>query len=47
MDPHFARAPPLNQRDSLLYGEKLVLEKSELPLILFYYKGKIKQERKP
>ena len=24
----------------------LILEKSELPLILFYFKGKVKQERK-
>ena len=27
MDPHFSRAFPLDQRDSLLFGEKIVLEK--------------------
>ena len=33
----------------IFIGEKLVLEKLELPLILFYFilKEKIKQERKP
>ena len=35
VDPHFSRVPPLNQRDSLLFSEKLVLKKSESPLILF------------
>ena len=41
VDLHFLHASSLNRRNSLLYGEKLVLEKSESPLILFYFKGKI------
>ena len=48
VDPHFSHALPLNRRDSLLFLVKnFVLEKSESPLILFYFKGKIKQEIKP
>ena len=45
VDSHFSRASPLNQQDSLLYGEKLVLEKSELPLILFYFKRENKTRK--
>ena len=45
--PVFFTCAPLNRKDSLLFGEKLVLKKSESPLFLFYFKGKIKQERKP
>ena len=35
-----------NGRDSLLYDEKLVSKKSELPLILFYFKGENKTGKK-
>ena len=37
VDPHFSRVFLLNRRDLLLYGEKLVLEKLESPLILFLF----------
>ena len=33
--PHFSLVSPLNRRDSSLFGEKLVLEKSESPLSSF------------
>ena len=46
VDPHFSRALPLNRRDSLLFVKNYFLEKLESPLILFYFKGKIKQEIK-
>ena len=48
MDPHFSRAPSLDQRDSLLFGENLFLWKSwSRHLFYIILKGKIKQERKP
>ena len=47
VDLHFSRASPLDRRDSLFICEKLILEKLESPLILFFLKGKIKQEIKP
>ena len=46
VDPHFLCASPLNRQDSLLFGEKLVLEKSEPPLILFYFKRENKTRKK-
>ena len=47
VDPHFSRASPLNQQDSLFIWWKINFwKKLESPLILFYFKGKIKQERK-
>ena len=47
MDPHFSRALPLDRRDSLFICEKLILEKNRSRhLFYFYFKGKIKQERK-
>ena len=45
MDLHFLHASSLNRRNSLLYGEKLVLEKSESPLILFYFKRETKTKK--
>ena len=30
VDPHFPRAPLLNMRDSLLFGEKLIFGKVEV-----------------
>ena len=47
VDPHFLCASPLNRQDSLLYGENLVLEKLESPLILFYFKRESKIRKKP
>ena len=47
VDPHFSRAPPLDRRDSLFICEKLIFRKSwSRHLFYFYFKGKIKQERK-
>ena len=47
MDSHFSRAPPLDRRDSLFICEKLIFGKSwSCHLFYFYFKGKIKQERK-
>ena len=47
VDPHFSCAPPLDRRDSLFICEKLILKKSwSRHLFYFYFKGKIKQERK-
>ena len=47
MDPHFSRASPLDRRDSLFIYEKLIFGKSwSHHLFYFYFKGKIKQERK-
>ena len=47
VDPHFSRAPPLNRRDSLLICEILIFRKSwSRHLFYFYFKEKIKQERK-
>ena len=47
VDPHFSRAPPLDRRDSLFICEKLIFGKSwSHHLFYFYFKGKIKQERK-
>ena len=43
MDPHFSRASSLDRQDSLLLVKILFLEKSESSLILFYFKGRIKQ----
>ena len=40
VDPHFSCTSPLDRRDSLLFYENLVLEKSESSLILFILKGK-------
>ena len=47
VDLHFSRVFPLNGQDSLLYGEKLVLEKLESLLILFYFKRENKTRKKP
>ena len=41
VDPYFSRAPYSIVRLAFI-GEKLILEKSESPLILFYFKGKLK-----
>ena len=47
VDPHFSRAPPLDRRDSLFICEKLIFgKKLDRHLFYFYFKGKIKQERK-
>ena len=47
MDPHFSSALPLDQRDSLFYLWKINFGKSRsCHLFYFYFKGKIKQERK-
>ena len=47
VDPHFSRAPPLDRRDSLFICEKLIFGKFwSRHLFYFYFKGKIKQERK-
>ena len=47
VDPHFSCASPLDRRDSLFICEKLILKKSwSRHLFYFYFKGKIKQERK-
>ena len=48
VDPHFSRAPPLDRRDSLFICEKLIFWKKSWSrhLFYFYFKGKIKQERK-
>ena len=47
MDPHFSRASPLDRRDSLFICENLIFLKSwSRHLFYFYFKGKIKQERK-
>ena len=49
VDTHFSHTPPFNRRDSLLFLKNFNFEKKNLesPLILFYFKGKIKQEIKP
>ena len=45
--PAFSHAPPLNRRDSLFICEKIIFGKSwSRHLFYFYFKGKIKQERK-
>ena len=48
MDPHFSRAPPLDWRDSLFISEKLIFRKEVgvATYFIFYFEGKIKQERK-
>ena len=47
VDPHFSRASPLDRRDSLFICEKLIFKKTwSRHLFYFYFKGKIKQERK-
>ena len=50
VDPHFSRAPPLDRRYSLFLFicEKLIFGKKSWSrqLFYFYFKGKIKQERK-
>ena len=47
MDPHFSHAPSLDLRDSLFICEKINFGKSRSRhLFYFYFKGKIKQERK-
>ena len=48
LDPHFSRAPPLDRRDSFFICEKLIFGKKSWSrhLFYFYFKGKIKQERK-
>ena len=47
VDPHFSLAPPLDRRYSLFICEKLIFGKSwSCHLFYFYFKGKIKQERK-
>ena len=47
VDPHFSHASPLDRRDSLFICEKLIFEKIwSRHLFYFYFKGKIKQERK-
>ena len=50
VDPHFSRAPPLDGRDwfFLFICGKLIFGKKSWSrhLFYFYFKGKIKQERK-
>ena len=46
VDLHFSRAPSLDQRDLLFICEKIVLEKSESPLILLYFKRENKTRKK-
>ena len=47
VDPHFSRASPLDRRYLLFICEKLIFRKSwSRHLFYFYFKGKIKQERK-
>ena len=46
VDPYFSCASPLDQQDLLLFCEKLVSEKSESPLILFYFERKNKTRKK-
>ena len=46
VDPYFSRASPLDQQDLLLFCEKLVSEKSESPLILFYFERENKTRKK-
>ena len=48
MDPHFSRASPLDRRDSLLFREKIYYfwKIRSCHLFYFYFKGKIKQEKK-
>ena len=46
MDLHSSCAYPTHMRDSLFNGEKLVLEKSKLSLILFYFKKENKTRKK-
>ena len=46
VDPYFSRAPSLDQRDLLFICEKIVLEKSESPLILLYFKRENKTRKK-
>ena len=45
--PTFFTCAPTRSARLAFICEKLILEKSELSLILFYFKGKIKQEIKP
>ena len=45
-EPVFFTCIPTRQRDSLFNGGKLVLEKSESPLILFYFKRGSKIRKK-
>ena len=42
MDPHFSLVSPLNRRDSLLFGEKLIFEKVRVAtyFILFQRENK-------
>ena len=47
VDPHFSRAPSFDRRYSLFICEKLIFGKNwSRHLFYFYFKGKIKQERK-
>ena len=47
VDPQFSLAPPLDRRDSLFYLWKINFGKIQSRhLFYFYFKGKIKQERK-
>ena len=42
VDPHFSHPSSLVDKTRFFICEKLVLEKSKSPLILFYFKRKIK-----
>ena len=46
MDLYFSRVSPLNGENRFFNCEKLVLEKLESPLILFYFKKKNKTRKK-
>ena len=47
MDLHFSRAHPLDRRDSLLFGEKLIFGKVEVATYFsLFLKWKIKQKKK-
>ena len=46
VDPHFSHASSLVDKTHFFPGEKLVLEKSKLPLILFYFKKENKTRKK-
>ena len=46
VDPIFLRVSPLNRQDLFFIGEKLVLEKLESPLILFYFKKESKTRKR-
>ena len=47
VDPHFSHAPSLDRRDSLLLVKNYFWKSWSRNLFYFYFKRKIKQERKP